>query len=83
MAKISGLSKRERELAERIGNSKIRKGQGMSDRLAIGVGFVIARRTEPTIGLRAYELGHTADEVRESLEDYPRRKSDGDDNSNS
>lgn len=75
MAKISGLTKSERKLAQRIGNGSIRKGQGMSDALALGVGFVIARRTEPTLGLKAYLDGHTADEVRDMLEDYPRRSS--------
>lgn len=78
MAKISGLSKRERALAERIGNGKIGKS-ALSDRAVLGIGFVIARRTDPTLGLHKYLGAASADDVRATLEDLPGRKSaDGD-----
>lgn len=82
MPKVSGLTAKERALAERIGNGKIPKSGKLSDALAIGVGFVIARRADPTLDLRTYELGHTADQVRASLDDQPtprRAASDADD----
>ena len=77
MAKISGLTKRERALAERIGGGKIGKA-ALSDDAVLGIGFVIARRTQPTIGLREYLRDTSADDVRATLDDLPGRKSSGD-----
>lgn len=74
MAKISGLSKRERALAERIGNGRIGKA-ALSDMAVLGIGFVIARRTDPTIALQKYLDTTSADDVRATLEDLPGRKS--------
>lgn len=76
MAKLSGLTKKERALAERIGGGTIGKGK-LSDKMALAVGFVIERRSNPTVGLRAYESSHTADDVRASLEDQPTPRSSG------
>lgn len=78
MPKLSGLTKRERALAERAGGKKIGRA-ALSDAQVLGVGFVLTRRTRH-VSLLDYTLeGHTADEVRESIEDLPGRSSgDGD-----
>lgn len=73
--KLSGLSKRERALAERAGGGR-RFGKGaLSDRQVLGVGFVVARRTRALTLLDYEREGHTADEVRETIEDLPGRTS--------
>lgn len=74
MAKISGLNKRERELAERIAGGTIGKGK-LNDQTVLAVGFVIERRNNPAVGLQKYLDTTSADDVRATLEDLPGAKS--------
>lgn len=68
---LSSLTKRERKLADRIANGRLSE---LSDDAVLAVGFVVARRKEPTLPLITYLRAHEADAVREDLELGPPRK---------
>lgn len=62
------LTPPERALAERIAGGDDVTGPELTDRAVSAVGFVVARRTEPTLPLSVWEArGHDADELREQL----------------
>lgn len=64
------LTKQERALAERIGGGKV---TDRSDAMVLAVGFVLERRTRPTVPLVEFQRTHTADQVREE-HDLPAKK---------
>lgn len=79
MAKISGLTKRERALAERVGGGKRFGKAALTDDQVLGIGFVMARRSRPMTLLDYTLEGHTAAEVRSTIEDLPGRSRGSDD----
>lgn len=62
---LSSLTKRERRLAERVAGGPL---ADLSDDVVLAVGFVVARRKEPTLPLITYLRKHKADEVLDELE---------------
>lgn len=64
------FSDQEQKLAERIGGGKI---TDRSDRMVLAIGFVLERRSNPTVPLVEYQRTHTADQVREE-HDLPAKK---------
>ena len=72
--KLSSLTKRERNLAERIAGGPVER---LDEPALLGVGFVLARRKDPTVPLIRYQATHDADAVRDRIDDKPKPKTSG------